>query len=80
MNFNKISHNLLTKFSFAQSNIFSLITFSKLNVRKQLNRIKFIRSKITNKRGKKNKLIAKKYLSLLKLNAFNFSKKKKILG
>jgi ribosomal protein S4 len=77
MNFNKISHNLLTKFSFAQSNIFSLITFSKLNVRKQLNRIKFIRSKITNKRGKKNKLRAKKYLSLLKLNAFNFSKKKK---
>lgn len=77
INFNKVSHNLFTKFSPAKSNIFSLINFSKLNVRRHLNRINSIRSKIINKKGKKNKLIAKKYLSLLRLNSTKFSKKRK---
>lgn len=77
MNFNKISHNLFNKFSYAKSSIFSLINFNRLSIRKLLRKLRIIRSDYIKNKEKKRRKSARKYLYLLRMGNTNFRKKSK---
>lgn len=67
MNFNKISNNLFNKFSYVRSSIFSLIGFSRANVRKQLRKLYYIRLKLKKRAELKTKKVVRKCIDLIKL-------------
>lgn len=77
LNFNKISHNLYNKFSLMQGSVLSSIKFSRLKVYRYLKKLSIFKSKLCSKRNRKRRLSGSNYLSLVRLDNFNFEKRKK---
>lgn len=78
INFNKISNNLFFKFSSVRSSVSYIVSLNKLNIRRLLNRLYFLRTKVANKRkAGRSKIKGGGYVSLLRVGSLNFEKKKK---
>lgn len=77
INFNKVSRNLFLKFSSVHSSVSYIVGLNKLNIRKMLNKLYFLRMKSVGKRRVGKSKIKKNYISLLKMSTLNFEKKRK---